>query len=179
MQYEVPFLSQYADVQDAEWKHRGCGIVALKMVLDYWHHMNSSYQTDGLDVLMQRGIQGQAYKEGIGWTHRGLVELAQSYGYEGNSFDYAEKGPTPKSAEEALSLLEKNLEKGPVLASIFRSFDPQQGGGHIVVITGLEEDAVMLNDPEEESIEQGQKQVPRQVFLEGFKRRFIVIHPVS
>jgi hypothetical protein len=177
--FNVPFLSQYSDLGDHEWRARGCGITALKMVMDFWHAQNSQYQTVGLDDLLRRGIASGAYLEGIGWRHRGLVELAQNFGYGGFNVDYAPQSPNPKSATEAWAMACKELAHGPVMVSVFSRLDPTRGGGHIVVVAGVENDLVAFNDPEELVEREGRRLIAVEKFLPAFKRRYIVIRPAA
>src|ERR1043166_6349013 len=143
MQYDVPFSSQYTDLGHHEWRARGCGIASLKMAMDFYRPGPS------LDELLTVGREIGAYREGIGWSHRGLVELARRYGFEGFNADWAEKGPTPKTVQESCELLLAELQKGPVLASVFAGLDPERGGGHIVVVTGFQDGLIFFNDPEQ------------------------------
>ena len=176
-QHDVPFTSQYADIGHHEWRARGCGIAALKMVLDYWHDRNVTQYAVVLDTLLREGLEAGSYRDGIGWTHRGLVRIAHRYGYDGFSVDYASNGPNPKTAVAAWDALILELERGPVLASVFSRMDPGRGGGHIIVITGFHDGIVAYNDPEELEEHEGRKLLALDVFLRAFKRRFIIIRP--
>ena len=71
MLFDVPFVSQYADLGRHEWRARGCGIASLKMVLDFYgtHIL--------LEELLSVGLELGAYREGIGWSHGGLVSIAE------------------------------------------------------------------------------------------------------
>lgn len=172
MQYDVPFSSQYSDLGHHEWRARGCGIASLKMVMDFYHPGPS------LDGLLAVGREIGAYREGIGWTHRGLVELARRYGFDGFNADWAENGPTPKTADEAWQTLVAELAHGPVLASVFAGLDPARGGGHIVAVTGFHDGLVFFNDPEQLTEKEGRKALALAAFLPAFKRRYVVVRPV-
>lgn len=175
MRYNVPFVSQYEGITDPAWRWRGCGIVALHMVMRFWHSRNPLRAAPSVEALLGRGIEIGAYREGIGWTHRGLVDVARQFGYDGFNADHAPNSPTPKSAEEVWQLISDALREGPVLASVYHYLDPTHGGGHIIVITGVEDDLVSFNDPEEVNENEGKKFIARSRFLQGFKNRFIVI----
>jgi len=176
--HDVPFLSQYADLGHHEWRARGCGIVALKMALDFWHARDGRNRTVPLDALLQDGIAEGAYRAGIGWTHTGLAALARAYDYEAFNADWAQNGPTPKSPEEAWQALLGELAAGPVLASVWSGLDPERGGGHIVVVTGFADDLVAFNDPEERTEREGRKLLALNSFLRAFKRRYVVVRPL-
>ncbi|MEK9208945.1 MAG: C39 family peptidase [Patescibacteria group bacterium] len=177
--YRVPFSSQYTDLGHHEWRARGCGITALKMVMDYWHGLNAVHRTATLEEVLAQGLRNGAYLPGVGWSHKGLVEVARHFGYTGFNVDYAPNGPTPKSLSEAWDLLVKEIESGPILVSVFAGLDPYRKGGHIVVLTGAHDGLVFLNDPEEMSEREGRKALALKAFLPAFKRRYIVIQPRS
>jgi hypothetical protein len=172
-QYEVPFFSQYSDIGNHEWRARGCGVAAVKMVMDFYTHEG----TPSLEELLRTGLEHGAYREGIGWTHRGLVELARHYGYAAHNVDVAPTSPTPATPHEAFTLLLAELANGPVLASVWRQIDPQPSGGHIVVVTGWDGELIAFNDPIELSRSEGHKLLAREAFMRYFKQRFIVIRP--
>jgi Papain-like cysteine protease AvrRpt2 len=177
--FTVPFSSQYTDIGHHEWRARGCGIASLHMVLAYWHVLNSAHTLPSLDTLLERGRAIGAYREGIGWTHTGLVNLACQFGYNGFNADFAPQSPTPKSAEDAWSALGTELKQGPVMASVYAGLDAARGGGHIVVVTGFQDGLVHFNDPEEMTEREGRRVLALDAFLPAFKRRYIVVRPSS
>lgn len=175
--YDVPFESQYEGITNPEWKWRGCGIIALHMVMRYWYERDVAQVLTTIDKLLTAGLSSGVYLEGIGWSHRGLAGLAKSFGYVGFNVDHAAKGPTPKDERESWRILKDELRKGPILASMYHNLDPERGGGHIVVVTGFADGLVSFNDPEEINEFEGKKIIVLEQFLRGFKRRFIVIRP--
>jgi hypothetical protein len=177
VKYDIPFVSQYADLGDHEWRSRGCGIASLAMVLGYWHRRNSANRTLPVDMLLRAGLDAGAYREGIGWTHAGLFRIARDLGYDGQTFDFAERGPTPKDAHGAWQELLRSLADGPVMASVFSGLDPGRGGGHIVVVTGWDGNLVSFADPEEMTAWDGNRLIVLERFLTGYKRRFIAVRP--
>ena len=177
MHHEVPFHSQYEGITDPAWKWRGCGIVALKMVLDYWHIEKPENKTVPISELLKVGREMNAYREEIGWIHSGLVRMAQRYGYEALNTDFAANGPSPKSALEAWDALLNELQHGPVLASVYAGLDSERGGGHIIIVTGFENDLVAFNDPEGTNAGDGKRFIVLSRFLSAFKRRAIIIRP--
>jgi len=175
--YRVPFSSQYTDLGHHEWRARGCGITALKMVMDYWHGVDVGNQTATLEEALAQGLRAGAYLPGIGWSHRGLVAVARYYGYEGFNVDVAANSPTPKSSSEAWAMALAELEAGPLLVSVFSGLNPSRSGGHIVVLTGAHDGLVLLNDPEEMNAREGCKALAQEIFVPAFKQRYIVIRP--
>lgn len=179
MKHEVPFISQYEDLADPEWQWRGCGIVSLKMMLDYWHAYDARYRTMELNELHRAGVAAGAYVEHVGWSHRGLVSLAHGLGYESYNRDWASNGPTPKSADGAWEALALELNQGPVLTSVFSGLEPSRRGGHLVVVTGLEEGLVHFNDPEQRDEQEGRRLLALVSFKRAFKRRYVMVRPGS
>jgi hypothetical protein len=177
MQHRVPFSSQFTDLGHHEWRARGCGVTALKMVMDFWHAQDPANRTEHLDALLKAGLAEHAHISDIGWSHTGLVRLARRYGYDGFNADWATKGPTPKSPEDAWTALAAELERGPVMASVFAGLDPDRGGGHVIVVTGIVDGLVAFNDPEELLEREGRKLLALPRFLRGFKNRYIVVRP--
>jgi hypothetical protein len=177
MRYDVQFTSQYEGITDPAWQWRGCGIVALKMVLDYWNGQRDDYRTAPVSELWRAGMDAGAYREGIGWVHGGIASVARSYGYRSYNRDLAPNGSTPMKPEEALRELTRALEQGPVLASVYSGMDPGRGGGHIVVVTGIEEGLVSFNDPEQNSEREGKRTIAVRTFREAFKQRYICVLP--
>jgi len=173
MHHDVPFSSQYTDLGHHQWRARGCGITALKMVLDFYG------TAVALEELLNVGLEIGAYHQGIGWTHAGLVQIARRYGLDGFNVDWAESGPTPKTAEDAWEALAKELEHGPVMASMYAGLDPERSGGHIVVVTGCADGLVQFNDPEQMTEREGRRVLALETFLKAFKRRYIIVRPVA
>jgi hypothetical protein len=172
--YDVPFYSQLADIQKRAWQYRGCGITALKMVLAYWNSRHGLYQNPPLWSLLKTGLRIGAYIPDVGWSHSGLVNIACQYGYTGFNRDLIQT-----SSSEAFVQLQSDLMRGPLLVSVFSGFDPDKGGGHIVVLTGVEDDLVFLNDPFEWSSHEGEKIMAISAFQKAFKRRWIAVEPKS
>ncbi|HXV27247.1 MAG TPA: C39 family peptidase [Candidatus Paceibacterota bacterium] len=179
MRHEVPFISQYQGITDPAWQWRGCGITALKMVMDFWHAGDSGNRTTDMETLFREGTRSGAYREGVGWSHAGLVALARAFGYEAYNRDWAPKGPTPKEPGAAFTELIRELESGPVLVSVFSGLNPARGGGHIVVMTGTESGLVYFSDPEQLNEREGVRVLAAEAFAQAFKARYVVVRPAQ
>src|SRR5678815_5250316 len=138
--FDVPFVSQQV-YDDPEWRRFGCGIASLKMVLDYWHLRDPANPTDEAEHLYASGLAAGAFNPEFGWLHAGLVGLATARGYLAYNLDFGPKSRSPLRGDQALAELTADLAAGPVIASAYRGFDPAQGGGHLVVVTGVSGDA--------------------------------------
>ena len=105
---ELPFYTQrmtaenwqaegFPSLAEAEnWSGRGCGIASLRMVLEGF-----GCACGGQGKMISKGLAAGAYKEGVGWIHGKLAEMAGNYGV----FGEAKRG-------KALADLQKDLEKG-------------------------------------------------------------------
>lgn len=165
MIFDVPKYSQHLDVRDGDWKEKSCGIVAVKMVLDYWR-----MSSPDCDELIKKGIEMDGFISGVGWKHKELSLLAKSFGVEAENFDWAKE-----EKDAAFKKLEDFLEKYPVVASIYSGFNPETKNGHLIVLTGMDDNFVHYNDPDSEGREEIAGKILIDKFLAGWKKRVIVI----
>lgn len=161
--YDVPALSQYLDLDDTTWQGRACGVISLAMLLNY----------HGLEIdsneLLKDAFASECYLGGIGWKHKELARLAERFELQAKNFDWATLEETV-----AFEQMLQALQKGPILASIHHTFDPQKGG-HLIVVTGLEDNTVFYNDPDAKERSEIKKSIPVDVFRHGWKKRIIEI----
>lgn len=163
--FRVPVYSQFLDVKEKKWRSRACGIVALKMVLDFWGIKKSA------DELIKLGLKKDAYIQGVGWKHKGLVLVAKKFGFKARNYDWYKD-----SYEVSFKKLLPKLKKYLVIASIYKNLKPGKSG-HLVVLTGYENDQIFFNDPNSKTRGGIHKKVAAEKFLSGWKRRIIVIYP--
>jgi len=160
-------LSQHIDVKSKYWKSRSCGIVSLKMAMDY---CGLPKKNVNLSELIKKGVKIGAYDKRWGWIHAGLVNLAKIYGYAGQNYDWF--GDTP---QKAYAKLVKKF-KYPIIASIHSGLD-QKNPGHLVVITGISKEKIYYNDPDSKTRKNIKRTAPVKKFLKGWKRRIIILKP--
>lgn len=117
------------------WSDKICGLACIKMVVT--HYKKESIPT--LAELLENGMEIGAYKQGAGWVHNGLVNLAKQYGLDGGR----------ESIGANLSKIAGHLKENKlVIASVSPAFEvgltyiSKNGdritvgkGGHLVVIT--------------------------------------------
>lgn len=161
---DVPFYSQFQDIHSAQWQKLGCGIASLAMVINFYNPGAASP-----DTLLRQGIAAGAYVGGAGWSHWGLVSLAQRYGLQGEPLDLSNL-----DADAAFAKLEESLQKGPVIASVHYKLESQNPIPHLVVINGVSGDTVFYSDP---AASAGAKEISIHDFLKAWKKRLISIHP--
>lgn len=169
MYFSVPAYSQYVDVKNRAWKRRSCGIVALKMVLDFLAPKRATTLT--LPRLIRARTRAHAYIRNVGWSHAGLARIAMRYGFRSKKHDWSSKAP--KSAFRSAL---RALRRGPVIASVYRNLKPGSSG-HLVVITGFENNIVFYSDPDSKTRHAIPRKVPLAKFLKGWKRRIITVQP--
>lgn len=163
---DVPFYSQFSDISSVKWQKLACGIADLAMIIDFYKP-----GTAVPDTLLWEGIRAGAFIDGKGWSHQGLINLAKSYGFEGKTSDFSNLN---KNA--AFFALEKILEEGPVIASVYYKFDPKSTIPHLAVINGVRDGFVYYNDP---AGHEANQKTSTADFLRGWKKRIIIVRPAS
>lgn len=164
--FKVPFYSQFSDISAPAWQKVGCGIASLAMLISYYEDKPIS-----VDGLLEKGISAGAYLDSAGWIHSGLINLSHAYGLDGESRSLADL-----SMDDALTALEKELKRGPVMASVHYTFEPTNPIPHLVVVNGVKDGKVFYNDPAE-SVGGGSLSIDK--FQKAWKKRYIAIRPVS
>lgn len=160
---EVPHLVQYYNIEDEIWQGRSCGIVSLAMIFDYY-----SVKFD-LGELIQQGLDGDGYLDGVGWKHDAIVELAKKYGFESRRVEN-------ETVENLIESLDSNE---PLIISIHKNFDPSEGG-HLAVLNGYFEsegeiEGFYINDPIGAQYKHKNQFISYEKFMAGWKKRAIYL----
>lgn len=126
----------FIDKQEARyWQNSSCGILCLKMAIEGV----LDTEIDPISNLIKKGLSLHGYSDEKGWSHAGLVKLAEQYGVTAIS-----KGKLTTNAIINL------LDDGAVLIiSIKWAFIPvktwmerltfwKKKGGHLALIVGYE-----------------------------------------
>ncbi|MFA5934033.1 MAG: C39 family peptidase [Candidatus Paceibacterota bacterium] len=164
MPYNVPLYSQITDISSVEWRQKGCGVADLAMLIEYYKP-----NTTSVDEVLREALAGGAYQNGAGWKHDGLAAVAAKHGLVGKTFDL-----TKLNKEDSLDELKSIVKEGPAVASIRRGFAAQSPYGHLIVVTGFDNDSIYYNDPGKRD---GIRKVPITTFMQGWKKRLIVVRP--
>lgn len=149
---------------------RACGIVALKMVLDF-HRRDIPSIMELIETCSKAGGYGKS-----GWFHDVLVSLAKSFGLESHR---KEKMDTEDGTREIINSLR---EGNPVLISAVK-YILGQTKFHMVVATGFEEkDGVLTgiyyHDPEAIDKPKGQHVfVDTKTFKREWRKMAIFVSP--
>ena len=104
MKLNVPYISQHRDIIDEYWQKRACGLVCLKMVLDF-HNVD----TPEINQFLKIALKKEPYHNPSGWIHDKLLDLAKDYGVE------AFRKEEIENFQELKDSLDKN---NPVIVSI-------------------------------------------------------------
>lgn len=163
---EVPFYSQFTDISDPAWQGVGCGIASIAMLINYY-----TGQSQDLDTLLADGRAAGAFLEHAGWTHAGLLELARPSGLTGQSISLQDR-----SEAAALAELKRVLAEGPVMASVYYTFEEFNPIPHLVVITDAVDGYIYYNDPAEPT---GNGRLSEADFSRGWKERYILVRPME
>ncbi|MBU0612048.1 C39 family peptidase [Patescibacteria group bacterium] len=164
MPYDVPLYSQISDISSVEWKQKGCGVADVAMIVNFYKPKTTTVQK-----VLEQGIAIGAYQKNVGWKHNGLAALAKKYDMEGKVLDLSKP-----DKETAFEQFKDVIKEGPAIASIHRNFDPKLSFGHLIVITGFDDNLIYYNDPGKR---EGIRTVPITNFMKGWKRKLIVIRP--
>lgn len=195
MKMEAPFYPQKWDLDqwkelgfesfdDAEyWERSSCGILCLKMAIDAFLSDQTKPFSPSIDEYIRKGVEIGAYKDSTGWSHDGLVRLANEFGFS-----------AIKKGDVGAAELREALEKGCLpIVSIKWNFEGHRTlkekilfwkkvGGHLALVIGFKGD----EDPEgffvhHTSIRPAynwpNKFLPVAEFEKGFTGRCIFIRP--
>ena len=163
---DVPFYSQFKDIQSPKWQKVGCGVTSLAMVINYYKP-----ETVSVNALLKRGVAAGAYAPNAGWIYAGLISLSHKYGLDGTYYDLSKL-----DTETAFGRLQDILKEGPVILAVHYKFDPKSTIPHLVVINGIKDGVVYYNDP---AAKVGEKQISVENFLKAWKKKVIAIRPVK
>lgn len=166
------FTSQYSPTISKDWQWRSCGVACVKILMDFWHAEDEKNKTASLKEILNAATKVGAYIPKIGWSHKGLVNTAKIFGYDGYNRDLADK-----PQELAFKALEEEVSIRPAIASVKSRFDPDAKDGHLVVVTRIDKKSVHVIDPEEKYLGAATKAIPINKFLTAYKKRIILIRP--
>jgi uncharacterized protein YvpB len=161
MKLNVPYYSQFLDINDKFWMLRACGAVSLKMVAEY----HGKVVPDLLSLCNEAKERG-GYDMQNGWVHDYLVIKAQELGLHAHRVE----GLT--TMDEIISSLEKG---NPVIASVEKRV-LEQTRFHMIVLVGYEDNNFIYHEPESTDKEKGQYRIcSTEIFLNYWRGKIILI----
>jgi len=169
MKLDVPYYSQFLDVEDKEWMPRACGMACVKMILDFYKIKNPD-----LDILIKKGNEDGGYSKS-GWLHDYFVHLFEEYGLS------AMREEKMKNYDSIIENLKNNK---PVIVSGIKYIFGQTKF-HMVVLTGLEEEngnvtGFYYHDPESTNREFAQNIfVSIDIFLRDWRKMAIFVEKID
>jgi hypothetical protein len=156
---DVPYYRQNSDNGlDPFWRDRSCGILALKMVIDFYRRGQHQPDID-LGELFDRAMSNGGVDDNGNWLHSALVKTARDYGFrswrrmwrlsgdqrariesEGADSATLERNEL-QQMREAMPTLVETVDMGfPVIISVAKNFDDVEKP-HLVVLTGVRRSA--------------------------------------
>lgn len=139
--------SQLNSEIDEKWQRSACGIVCVKMVLDYFYPEKSHSIAD----LISEGVIVKAY-DGM-WSHSGLSLILRNHGvlaynqeFKSHTIDLnSKKGAPSEYAKDfrqyGLQKIKEEVRKGrPVIISVAKNFSQNESSHLVVVADYLEKD---------------------------------------
>lgn len=127
MKLDVPYYSQFVDVDDSFWMLRACGAVALKEVAEF-----HGATVPDIVTLCNEGKNRGGYDTENGWIHDYLVMKAKELGLNANR----------KEGLDTLDEVMESLKNGnPVIISVEKRV-LEQKRFHLIVLTGFEQSNV-------------------------------------
>ncbi|MEA2113033.1 MAG: C39 family peptidase [Patescibacteria group bacterium] len=163
MKLNVPYYSQHEDIKDEDWQGKACGLVCLKMVLDF-----HKTKTPEINEFLKLALEKEAFGES-GWIHNKLLAIAEDLGME------AHRKEGMENEQELKDFLD---EKGPVIVSIkAQKFSPEfEGKFHQIVLIDYDENGFYYHDSDYRDREGNRLFVPFDKFREYWRKMAIFIH---
>jgi len=167
---DIPYYSQHLDVSDESWRSRACGILCLKMAMDF-------YGKDKKDIIemIKLGVDKEGYSPS-GWKHDVLVDIAKEFGFSAFRKEYRDR------EEEGIKDILDFLKKGcPVMVSAVKNFS-EKDKFHMVLLTGFEGEGDEIkgfyyHDPDSLNGDDGKhKFVPKGTFKKYWRKMAIYVN---
>lgn len=139
---KVPFRSQSWDIEnwrklgfasrdDAKyWERSSCGVLCVGMAAEYFGVRRTTKQ------LIDAGVALGGYRDDVGWSHTGLVELAQSLGLNAQKAELGSKElrRTIDVNQLAIVSVKPGFRTKRTLREWLRFW--RRTGGHLVTVIG-------------------------------------------
>ena len=129
----------------AGWEKNGCGIACVGMVLTI---AGKEYT---IENLIQETLHLKGYIEGIGWRHAALARTIANRNIPAYSQEFTSPNNDKTLFAIGMKKIKEQVQSGnPVIVSVLRHFNPDATATHLVVITGIADDAFIVQDSDYE-----------------------------
>ena len=189
----IPFYSQHWDLvhwkelgfksfADAEyWERSSCGVLCIKMILDYFLKKSGRVPLPSLFECIQSGVALGAYQDAVGWSHQGLVTLVKHFGFSATQKNISSEKLYAAVDANSLPIISikwgfKNKKTWKERILFWKKF-----GGHLAVVVGYEKNGEVVtgyyvhHTSKIESENWQQRFVPIADFTTGYTGRCIVV----
>ncbi|PIR83001.1 hypothetical protein COU19_02975 [Candidatus Kaiserbacteria bacterium CG10_big_fil_rev_8_21_14_0_10_56_12] len=166
--------SGFASQEDAHyWQDSSCGVLCLKMAIEGF----LATAIDPISRMIERGEGLGAYAHDTGWSHRGLVNLAQLYGVEARARNVLSEKRIKRLLDRgALIIVSIKWAFGSERSLKERILFWRRRGGHLALLVGYTDKGFIVHHT---SITPGYNWegavVPFAEFKRGFTGRGIVL----
>jgi hypothetical protein len=171
---DVPYHSQFLEVNDEFWNIRSCGGACIKMVLDYYNTKTNNIESPSIVDLMKIAKATGGYDMSNGFIHDWAVKYFVSMGLTSHR----------KEGLSNFNEVEESLDEGnPVIVSIIKR-TLEQTKFHLILVVGYEYNLdengnklatkVIYHEPESTNDEKGAyRRCDIQLFLESWRGKAI------
>ncbi len=169
----VPYSSQFLDVEDHFWNIRSCGGTCIKMCLDYYHNLDSTVDNSpSILHIMNGAFNNGGYDANHGFVH----DFAVKYFLQHNLDSHRMEGLSE------FETLKASLDNGnPIIVSVVKR-TLEQEKFHLILVVGYEEDddgrnsRVIYHEPESTDPNRGAYRVcDMDTFLKSWRGKAIFV----
>ena len=122
-----------------------CGFACLLMVLSY---RGKDFDREKINNSL---VKLNGYIDGIGWKHSAIARVLTNYNLPSYNREFTLPDGDRDLIDQGILVIKDNLTKGNfVITSVRRNFDPESKTLHLVLITKLEGDNFIIQDPDYE-----------------------------
>lgn len=171
MKLDIPYYSQFLDIDDRYWAPRACGPVALFMALKFLGKLPGNFTP--IDLVKKMNDEGGYYTHG--WRHDAFVKTAKEFGLA------ASHREEKMDLDSGLLKIKESLDAGfPVIFSVVKR-TLEQTKFHMLLAIGYEFDedtktvkGLYYHDPESTEREKGKDHFASKELLEKDWRRMAI-----
>lgn len=181
------FCSQYRDIKDEGWKHRGCTISALWMGLKM---LKEDFNLTP-DELLKEAISIKAYADVGFWKHDSIAILAHNHGVGAYNEEFKSR-PFGIDTEYSESILEYGINKifnfvknkeGVVIVSVPKAFQEIDKPHSVIIHDAINVEGkryFIYHDSEKDNEELGMNlRVDLETFKEKWRRLGIFLNKIK